>query len=410
MCLFCVQMYVFLLRFRLCFLLFFLVVGCVYLFMRFDQIYGHHSQIKALQESISLGRVPHAQLFTGPEGVGMLAVAIAFMRAVFCQEPNSDKSSCDLKFDRLTHPDLHFVFPVASNAKVKTKPTSDQFLDDWRLFVENNCFGTLFDWYQQLDIENKQGQIGVLESEEITKKLSLTAYEGGWKGVIVWQADKLNLAAANKLLKLVEEPPEKTLLIFISNHEDLILETLRSRCQGVSFSLLPKNAISESLVSFGATREVADSLSVQANGQLSRALRLLKVEEMPFEDWFVSWVRMAFKAKRNKGSVVELLNWSQKIAGVGRETQKQFLLFSIEIFRQALLIQYEIPELISYKPRGDFDIYGFSNYVHNGNINLIISDLESAFLHVERNGSAKMIFSDLSLKLTRHIHNPPVLS
>ena len=378
--------------------------------MRFDQIYGHDSQIKALRESISLGRVPHAQLFTGPEGIGMLSVAIAFMRAVFCQEPNVDKSSCDLKFDRLTHPDLHFVFPVASNAKVKTKPTSDQFLEDWRLFVENDRFGTLFDWYQQLEIENKQGQIGVLESEEIIKKLSLTAYEGGWKGVIVWRADKLNLAAANKLLKLVEEPPEKTLFIFISNHEDQVLETLRSRCQGVHFSLLPENTITKALISYGVTPETADSLSLQANGQLSRALRLMKVEEAPFEDWFVSWVRTAFKARRNKGSVVELLNWSQQIAGVGRETQKQFLLFSIELFRQALLVQYELPELTSYKPRGSFDVSRFSNYVHNGNIELITSESESACLHIERNGSAKMIFSDLSLKLTRYIHTPPVLS
>ena len=388
----------------------FLVIGCVYLFMRFDQIHGHDSQIKALRESISLGRVPHAQLFTGPEGVGMLAIAIAFMRAVFCQEPNTDKSSCDLKFDRLTHPDLHFIFPVASNAKVKTKPTSDQFLEDWRLFVDTNLFGTLFDWYQQLEIENKQGQIGVLESEEITKKLSLTSYEGGWKGVIVWQADKLNLAAANKLLKLVEEPPEKTLLIFISNHEDQILETLRSRCQIVNFSLLGESALSEAMISFGATNEVAANLSAQANGQLSRALHLMKVDESPFEDWFVSWVRTAFKAKQNKGSVVELLNWSQQIAGVGRETQKQFLLFSIELFRQALLVQYELSELTSYKPRGNFDISRFSNYIHNGNIHLIISELESAYLHIERNGSAKMVFSDLSLKLTRHIHRPPVLS
>tara|TARA_B100000900_G_scaffold30391_1_gene23080 strand:- start:282 stop:1418 length:1137 start_codon:yes stop_codon:yes gene_type:complete len=378
--------------------------------MRFDQIYGHESQIKALRESISLGRVPHAQLFTGPEGVGMLAIAIAFMRAVFCQEPNADKSSCDLKFDRLTHPDLHFIFPVAANTKVKTKPTSDHFLQDWRLFVENNCFGTLFDWYQQIEIENKQGQIGVLDSEEITKKLSLTAYEGGWKGVVVWQADKLNLAAGNKLLKLVEEPPEKTLLIFISNHEDQVLETLRSRCQGVRFSMLPENAISKALISYGTTREVAESLSSQANGQLSRALHLMRVEGAPFEDWFVSWVRTAFKAKRNKGSVVELLNWSQQIAGVGRETQKQFLLFSIDLFRQALLIKYGVSEITSYKPIGNFEFSRFSNYVHNGNIHLIISELESAYLHVERNGSAKMIFSDLSLKLTRHIHIPPVLS
>lgn len=378
--------------------------------MRFNQIHGHESQIKTLRESISLGRVPHAQLFVGPEGVGMLAVAIAFMRAVFCQEPNTDKPACNLKFDRLTHPDLHFVFPVASNAKVKTKPTSDQFLEDWRFFVETNSVGTLFDWYQQLEIENKQGQIGVLESEEITKKLSLTAYEGGWKGVVVWQADKLNLAAANKLLKLVEEPPEKTLLVFISNHEDQVLETLRSRCQNVKFSLLPESTISDALISHGATSDLAASLSAQANGQLSRALHLMKVDETPFEDWFVSWVRTAFMARRNKGSVVELLNWSQKIAGVGRETQKQFLLFSIELFRQALLIQYDLSELKTYNPRSDFDISRFSNYVHNGNIHLIISELESAYTHVERNGNAKMIFSDLSLKLTRHIHNPPVLT
>ena len=378
--------------------------------MRFDQIYGHESQIKALRESISLGRVPHAQLFTGPEGVGMLAIAIAFMRAVFCQEPNADKSSCDLKFDRLTHPDLHFIFPVAANTKVKTKPTSDHFLQDWRLFIENNPFGTLFDWYQLLEIENKQGQIGVLDSEKITKKLSLMAYEGGWKGVAVWQADKLNLAAANKLLKLVEEPPEKTLLIFISNHEDQVLETLRSRCQGVRFSLLPENAISKALISYGTAREVAESVSSQASGQLSRALHLMRVEGAPFEGWFVSWMRTAFKAKRNKGSVVELLNWSQQIAGVGRETQKQFLLFSIDLFRQALLIKYGVSELTSYRPKGNFEFSRFSNYVHNGNIHLIISELESAYLHVERNGSAKMIFSDLSLKLTKHIHNPPVLS
>ena len=275
---------------------------------------------------------------------------------------------------------------------------------------ENNRFGTLFDWYQQLEIENKQGQIGVLDSEEITKKLSLTAYEGGWKGVVVWQADKLNLAAANKLLKLVEEPPEKTLLIFISNHEDQVLETLRSRCQGVRFSLLPENAISKALISYGTAREVAESVSSQANGQFSRALHLIRVDGAPFEDWFVSWVRTAFKAKRNKGSVVELLNWSQQIAVVGRETQKQFLLFSIDLFRQALLIKYGVSELTSYRPKGSFEFSRFSNYVHNGNIHLIISELESAYLHVERNGSAKMIFSDLSLKLTKHIHTPPVLS
>ena len=376
--------------------------------MRFDEIYGHKSQINALRESISLGRVPHAQLFVGPEGVGMLGVAIAFMRSVFCQ--GSDSSACDLKFDRLTHADLHFVFPVAANAKVKSKPTSTLFLEDWRLFVDKTPAGTLFDWYQQIEVENKQGQIGVLDAEEITKKLSLKSYEGSWKGVIVWQADKLNAAAANKLLKLVEEPPEKTLLVFISNHEDRVLETLRSRCQTINFSLLADAEISKALVANGATQEQAKTLSVQSNGQLSRAMHMMNADDVPFEEWFVSWVRTAFKAKQNKGSVVELLNWSQKIAQVGRETQKQFLLFSIDLFRQALLIQYDLDELATYKPQSAFDLNRFAKYVHNGNIHLIISELESAYAHIERNGNAKMVFSDLSLKLTRQIHKAPILA
>ena len=378
------------------------------LIMRFDQIYGHKSQINAFRESISLGRVPHAQLFVGPEGVGMLWVAIAFMRSVFCQD--SDSSACDLKFDRLTHADLHFVFPIATNAKVKSKPTSALFLGDWRIFVEKNPAGTLFDWYQQIEVENKQGQIGVLDAEEITKKLSLKSYEGGWKGVIVWQADKLNDAAANKLLKLVEEPPEKTLLMFISNHEDRVLETLRSRCQLINFSLLADTDIYKALVANGASQEQAKTLSVHSNGQLSRAMHVMNADDVPFEEWFVSWVRTAFKAKQNKGSVVELLNWSQKIAQVGRETQKQFLLFSIDLFRQALLIQYDLDELSTYKPQNSFDLNRFAKYVHNGNIQLIISELESACIHIERNGNAKMIFSDLSLKLTRQIHKAPILA
>ena len=376
--------------------------------MRFDQIYGHRSQINALRESIALGRVRHGQLFVGPEGVGILGVAIAFMRSVFCQ--GSDSSACDLKFNRFTHADLHFVFPVASNAKVKSKATSTLFLEDWRMFLEKTPAGTLFDWYQQIEVENKQGQIGVLDAEEIIKRMSLKSYEGGWKGVIVWQADKLNTAAANKLLKLVEEPPEKTLLVFISNHEDRVLETLRSRCQLINFLLLSDTEISKALVANGASQEQAKTLSIQSNGQLSRAIHMMNADNIPFEKWFVSWVRTAFKAKQNKGSVVELLNWSQKIAQVGRETQKQFLLFSIDLFRQALLIQYDIDELATYIPQSAFDLNRFAKYVHNGNIQLIISELESGFAHIERNGNAKMIFCDLSLKLTRHINKAPILA
>ena len=198
--------------------------------------------------------------------------------------------------------------------------------------------------------------------------------------------------------------------MFISNNEDRVLETLRSRCQLINFSLLTDADIYKALVANGASQEQAKTLSVHSNGQLSRAMHVMNADDVPFEEWFVSWVRTAFKAKQNKGSVVELLNWSQKIAQVGRETQKQFLLFSIDLFRQALLIQYDLDELSTYKPQKSFDLNRFAKYVHNGNIQLIISELESACIHIERNGNAKMIFSDLSLKLTRQIHKAPILA
>lgn len=379
--------------------------------MQFSEILGHDAQKKDLLSSVAQGRIPHAQLFVGPNGCGVLPMALAYAQQVFCNNPeeenNVESSSCHVKFKQLSHPDLHFVYPTATNDRVKTKPTSTEFLEDWRAFVQKQPYGSLFDWYQHIGVENKQGQIGVADAQELISKLGLKSYEGGWKGVVVWGADKLNAAAGNKLLKLVEEPPEKTLILLVANEEEQVLETLRSRCQTTSFAALPTQTIEAGLVSKGCSPDTAKQLAHQANGSYNLALNLLKNADSPFEDWFVNWVRTAFRARGNKGAVLELMAWSQQVAGTGRETQKQFLRYCIELFRQALMTNYGLGSLTHYVSKGNFELDRFAPFVHNGNVFQIIEALEKSFFHVERNGNAKMIFSELSLKLTKLIHTKP---
>lgn len=379
--------------------------------MLFSEILGHEAQKESLLDGVAKGRVPHAQLFVGPEGSGLLSMAIAYAQYVFCQntgvENTGGNSSCNRKFDALSHPDLYFVYPTATNDRVKSKPVSRAFSEDWRVFVSEHPYGSLFDWYQHLGVENKQGQIGVADAQEIINCLGLKSYEGGWKGVVVWGAEKLNTAAANKLLKMVEEPPDKTLILLITNQEDQVLETLRSRCQITTFSALSPQTIASGLVSKGCSKDTALQLAHQANGNYNLALSMFKNTESPFEEWFVRWVRTAFKARGNKSAVLELMAWSQQIAGTGRETQKQYLRYCIELFRQALITNYGLKDLTHFVSRGDFDLDKFAPFVHNGNIFLIIKSLEDSFFHIERNGNAKMIFSELSLTLTRLIHTQP---
>lgn len=221
-------------------------------------------------------------------------------------------------------------------------------------------------------------------------------------------ADKLNIAASNKLLKLLEEPPEKTVFILISENEEDIIQTIRSRCQILHFNGLSEAVIAEALVSReNIDQKLASKIAHQAQGNYNKALHLLHddSEEFPFEQWFVTWVRAAFKAKGNAAAIQDLIHWSEQIAGLGRETQKKFLEFCIEMFRQALLLNYETPNLVYFEPKVDkFKLENFAPFVNGNNIQEIFTELSEAMYHVERNGNAKIILTDLSIKLTRLIH------
>lgn len=379
--------------------------------MLFSNILGQQHIKNHLTVSVDNGRIAHAQLFIGPEGSGTLPMAIAYAQYLLCQNTNGENEggnqSCNLKFEHLSHPDLHFAFPVATTNKVKKHAVSAMFMEEWRNFVSKQGYGNAFDWFQLLGIENKQGIIGVDEATDIVKSLSLKSYEGGYKVMIIWMADRMNIAAANKLLKLIEEPPNKTIFLLIAEEEEKIIQTIRSRCQILHFPPLTEEVIKQGLVSRGIQEAEAAKIAHQSQGNYNKAIdiSLKDSEDLVFENWFVFWVRAAFRAKGNKAVIHDLISWSEEVAATGRETQKQFLNYCMDVFRQALLLNYQSPDLVYMEMQSDgFKLEKFAPFVHSGNILDITKELEDAMYHVERNGNAKIIFTDLSIKLTRYLH------
>ena len=382
--------------------------------MLFSDILGQEHIKNHLTQSVDNGRIPHAQLFVGPEGSGTLPMAIAYAQYILCQNANGENSGgnevCNLKFNTISHPDLHFAFPVTTSEKVKSKPVSNFYLEEWRQLINQQPYGNLFDWYKLLGVDNKQGQIGVDEALEIVKALSLKSYEGGYKVMLIWMADKMNIAAANKLLKLIEEPPNKTVFILITEDEDQIINTIKSRCQLLHFPPLAEGVIIDALIkNFSLETSVATKIAHQANGNYDKASDLVyhDSEDTQFEDWFIFWIRSAFKAKGNKSAIHDLISWSEEIAKTGRETQKQFLHFCLDFFRQAMLLNYKADELVYLETKANnFDLSKFAPFVHGNNILDISEELQDAIYHIERNGNSKIILTDLSIKLTRLLHKP----
>ena len=371
-----------------------------------NNILGYDTIKNYLKASVEAGRIPHAQLFVAGEGQGGLLMAIAYATLILSHDNPKAKKQCA----QLAHPDLHFAFPTATNNKVKKDPISSLFMDEWRTFVKEQPYGSLFDWFVFLDIDKKQANIGVNEAKEITNKLALKSFEGGYKIMIIWMAEKMNVEASNKLLKLLEEPADKTVFLLVVEDENALLDTIKSRCQILRFPPLSEKAIKEALIARGLADAEATKIALRAQGNFNKALQLMdnkESEEATFERWFIAWVRTAYRARGNKASIQGLLQWSDEINTVGREVQKQFLQYCAEVFRQAFLLNYTASGLV-YMQFADptFQLAKFAPFIHGNNIEAIHNLLEEAQLHVERNGSGKIIFTDLAIKLTRLLHSP----
>ena len=369
------------------------------------EILGHEHLKKHLVSSAERGRIPHAQLFVGPEGCGALPMAIGYANLIL------NKNTPDLKFmGDILHPDLHFVFPTTTSEKVKSHPTSKLFMEEWREFIKDNPYGNLMDWLKQAGLEKKQGVINVEDAADVYKTTSLKSYTGGYKVIIIWMAEKMNISTANKLLKIIEEPPAQTVFLLVAEAEEDIIQTIRSRCQLIRFNTLPEHTIATALMEHeGIDKDEATKIAHQCQGNYSTALHYAKQDssDQEFEELFIKWMRTAYSAKGRPSSVLELINWSEEISVKGRETQKKFLEYCLSMLRQALLINYTAHDLVFMKTTTPgFDLNKLAPFVDGHNIIDFVEEISKAIYHIERNGNQKVIFTDLSLKLTRIFHLP----
>ena len=348
--------------------------------MQFKDIEGQQILANRLTEIIDAGRISHAQLFLGPTASGSLALAIAYAQYLCCEHrqhyPEGSPLRADScgecpsyrKYAQLMHSDLHLVFPTTTTATVTSKPCSEDFYEEFRAFVDDSrCRGTEDEWYSRLGVENKQGMIRERDADNIIRALGMKSYEGGYKVVVVWMAERMNIVAANTLLKTLEEPAEKTLLLLVAESSDRLLPTILSRVQQVA---------------------VPD-----------RGIGLPEERREAFAALFVSWMRLLFRL-----NMQPLSAWVDEAAGLGRESQKLFLQYVQEALRACFLQTAAGYTLARELQFGDpkFDA-AFPARITAANIAQMCEALNEAQYAIERNANAKIAFMQLSFKMSRYL-------
>lgn len=378
--------------------------------MLFADIIGQEGTKKKLIQSVTDSRVSHAQLLLGPTGSGKLALALAYAQFVNCTDRSTHDScgSCPscVKMARLSHPDLHFVFPSTTNKKVKKDPESNLFLEEWRSFVlQENAYVGLNQWYNFLGVENKQGTIFTRDANELIRKLNFKAYEAEYKVAIVWMAEKINVQAANKMLKVLEEPPDKTLFLLIAEEQEQMLSTVKSRTLMVKIPRISDRAISAALIQRFQCREAeARDATLMANGNWLEAVRIFENNEEEKYNFqtFQQWMRLCFK-----GSILELTDFSANIAGIGRERQKSLLAYGLNVFRNGLLVNSRLSEMMRLPDDEKEFNTKFAPFVHANNIRDLVGLMEEGITHIERNAHAGILFMDSSLKMIKLLKIKP---
>lgn len=365
--------------------------------MVFGQTIGQEKIKHAIEQRLKTRQTPHAQCFVDKGGRGGLALALDCAFSLLYDEiPDSLEKA-------VQHPDLQFVYPVSTSVNVKTKPLCSDYLDQWRSFLETNIYGNLSDWLFQIGSENKQGNIGVEETEALFKSLSLKAYLGKNKVCVFWGVERLNIQAANKLLKLIEEPPLNTYFLLVIDDDEKLLPTIKSRCQMIVLPPLDTLSVKTALVNYGCSTELAEAISENAEGNLQWAKQQTLDQEntASIEAMLIDCLRCAFRASGNKSISIDLMQWANRAGQMGRPTQKAFLHFGLRFLRQAMLISFGGKHLVTYHSLNSFSMEKFAPYVHSKNIAALITLFESSLYAVDRNANGKILFTDFCLQLTR---------
>jgi len=367
--------------------------------MFFRDVIGQDEAKQRLIREAKEGKIAHARLFCGPEGIGKLPLAIAYARYLSCQNPGVDDAcgTCPncMKYNKLAHPDLHFVFPVI---KIKSKDTvSDDFLSEWRELLSQTPYFNLNIWLKEMGAENQQAQIYVKESDEIIRKLNLKSSQGGYKIMIIWLPEKMNVECSNKLLKLLEEPPSQTIFLLVSEEPEMLLTTIQSRTQRFNLYGIEEKQIAQKLIQqYGILEQDAIDIAHLSEGNFLKALETIHLNEenQLFFEMFVSLMRLSYQRK-----IREMKQWSETMASMGRERQKQFLQYCQRMIRENFIYNFHESSITFLNEEERHFSSRFAPFVNERNVIGIMDELSEAQRHIEQNVNARMVFFDFSLKM-----------
>ena len=363
--------------------------------MGFESVIGQKEVQERLMQMVSEDRLPHALMLCGPQGAGKMAIAMAFA----CRLLDDGRASSKAMLEKLEHPDLHFTYPTIKLPSMSAdhKPISEDFAKEWHELVMDGPYFTMDQWMQAMGGENQQAIITAGESDHLVRKLSLKSSQGGYKISLVWLPERMNIECANKLLKLIEEPPQQTVFIMVCEEPDKLLETIRSRVQRIDVKKIDDASIERALVERrGVSDDAAHRIARLANGNWLKALEELQVgsENEQFLDLFISLMRLAYQRK-----IKDLRKWSEVMAGFGREKQKRWLAYFLKMIRENFMYNFHQEELTYMTQKEEDFARNFARFVNEANV-IPINDLANKVIRdIGQNANGKIVFFDFCLQM-----------
>lgn len=376
--------------------------------MKFSEVIGQKDAQVRLLQLVHEGRLPHAIMLCGPSGRGKLALALAFASYLLGERDEEGHSvlsspeaivNAETMLQNWEHPDLHFTFPIIkpSNVSSDHKMICDDFGKEWRSLLKNSVYFSMDQWLEQMKAANQQAIIFEAESDELTRKLSLMSSQGGYKISIIWLPERMNITCANKLLKLLEEPPRQTLFIMVCEEPEQLLETIRSRVQRIDVKRIDDEDIEQALMERrGIGKMDAHQIARTVNGNWLKALEMLDAgsENKLFFDLFKGFMRLTYM--RN---VKELKKWCDNVAGFGREKQRRLLSYFSRMVRENFMMNFHLPELNYMSGEEEEFSKNFARFINEANVIEIEELIVKARRDIAQNANSKIVFFDLSLKM-----------
>lgn len=376
--------------------------------MLFSNVIGQEDIQQQLIKAVEQNRISHAMIILAPEGSGGLPLGLAFAQYLACEDkqPNGACGQCPacIKAGKYIHPDIHFSYPVIPR-KTGDKPVSSDYAGEWREFISTNPYGNAYDWLQFIGAENKQGNITAAECQEIIRKLSLKSFESTYKILLMWMPEYLG-NEGNRLLKLIEEPPDNTIFLLVAENQEQILATILSRTQMVKVNPLPREVMVEALVNRAQIpAPKARQAATIASGNYREALYMLQHSDDDYHELLRNWLNYIFTGNR-----VAMQEWIENIASAktGRENQKQFLRYFINLLEHTLRLRYIDKSQLAFSEE-ETDFAGkLQKLADLGQMEQIMQELDNACYYIERNANAKLLFHALSVKLQYIFKRKPI--